>query len=81
MKDSRSSKRADSATYATLNIIPPLCMQLTLKPMTASDTVSATTSITGVTHNGNESEQSTTSLGANTYGQSEATSSIKLLIG
>jgi hypothetical protein len=66
MKDSESYAKAEGATYAGVNLIPPQYMQLTLKPMKDSGTASATTLTTDVTHSGKESEQSTISCGANT---------------
>jgi len=77
MNHSRSSARAEGATYATVGLIPPLCMQLTLKPMTASATANATTSTTGDIHSGNECALSTISSDANISEQSETTSSTK----
>lgn len=69
--DSRLFVRAEGATYATVNLIPPLCMQLILKPMKGLGTVNVTTSTIDVTQPGKKSEQSMTISDANIFEQSE----------
>ena len=81
MSHSKSSERAEGATYATLSIIPLSHMRLILKPTEDSDTASVTTLILEDTRNGKRYELTTTSSGVSTCGQSGTTSSIKLSNG